>query len=77
MASDRITVRVPKQIDVLLRSRCRATGQTRSDLIRAALEAFLARPERAGSAYDVAAKAGLIGCVKGAPKTLSTNGRKS
>jgi hypothetical protein len=75
MASQRITVRVPKTLGVLLRDRSRAKGQTPSDLVRAALETYLGRGGNSRSAYELAEEAGLIGCVVRAPKDLSTNRR--
>ena len=75
MASQRITVRVPKTLGVLLRSRSRASGQTPSDLVRVALETYLVRGGISRSAYELAEEAGLIGCVRRAPKDLSTNPR--
>ena len=75
MASQRITVRVPKTLGILLRSRSRASGQTPSDLVRVALETYLVRGGISRSAYELAEEAGLIGCVRRAPKDLSTNPR--
>ena len=75
MASQRITVRVPKALGTLLRDRSRAKGQTPSDLVRVALETYLVRGENPRSAYDLAEETGLIGCVRRAPKDLSTNPR--
>jgi hypothetical protein len=75
MASQRITARVPKNLGVLLRNRARAQGQTPSDLVRVALESFLCRADSPNSAYEEAKAAGLIGCVRRAPKDLSTNRR--
>jgi len=75
MASQRITVRVPKALGTLLRSRSRACGQTPSDLVRVALETYLAQGGISRSAYELAEEAGLIGCVRRAPKDLSTNPR--
>jgi hypothetical protein len=75
MASQRITVRVPKSLGILLRSRSRASGQTPSDLVRVALETYLTRGGISRSAYELAEEAGLIGCVRRAPKDLSTNPR--
>jgi hypothetical protein len=75
MASQRITVRVPKTLGTLLRNRSRAKGQTPSDLVRVALETYLGRGEKSRSAYELAEEAGLIGCVRRAPKDLSTNPR--
>ena len=73
MASERITVRVPSILGVRLRDRFRVKGQTPSDLVRAALEHYLGEEPGAGSAYELAEAAGLIGCVRSAPKDLSTN----
>jgi metal-responsive CopG/Arc/MetJ family transcriptional regulator len=75
MASQRITVRVPKTLGTLLRDRSRAKGQTPSDLVRIALEAYLVREGASRSAYEMAEEAGLIGCARRAPKDLSTNRR--
>jgi hypothetical protein len=75
MASQRITVRVPATLGVRLRDHSRVKGQTPSDLVRVALENFLVEEGSSGSAYDLAEAAGLIGCVRRAPKDLSTNPR--
>ena len=75
MASQRVTVRVPKSIGSLLRSASRAKGQTPSELVRAALESYLGRETNMHSAYELAEEAGLIGCVRRAPKDLSTSPR--
>lgn len=75
MASHRITVRVPKTLGTLLRDRSRAKGQTPSDLVRVALEAYLGRGASPNSAYELAEEAGLIGCAGRAPRDLSTNRR--
>jgi len=75
MASQRITVRVPKTLGELLRDRSRAKGQTPSDLVRVALETYLGRESSPRSAYDLAHEAGLIGCARSAPKNLSSNRR--
>lgn len=73
MATQRITVRVPKSLGALLRNRSRLKGQTPSDLVRTALEQYLGREGTTQSAYDAAEEAGLIGCLRRAPKDLSTN----
>jgi hypothetical protein len=73
VASHRITVRVPKTLGIQLRDRSRAKGQTPSDLVRIALETYLGRGGSPNSAYELAEQAGLIGCVRRAPKDLSTS----
>jgi len=75
MASQRITVRVPKELGVLLRDRSRAKGQTPSDVVRVALETYLGRGAKSLSAYELAEQAGIIACAIRAPKDLSTNPR--
>ena len=75
MASQRITVRIPKALGALLRDRSRAKGQTPSDLVRVALETYLGRAGNSRSAYEHAEESGLIGCAGRAPKDLSTNRR--
>ena len=73
MASNRITVRVPKQLEALLRDRSRTRGQTPSDVVRDALETYLGFGGRSLSAYELARGAGVIGCATREPKDLSTN----
>jgi metal-responsive CopG/Arc/MetJ family transcriptional regulator len=75
MASQRITVRVPATLGTRLRRSSRVSGQTPSDLVRVALENYLRSESSEGSAYKLADAAGLIGCVRRAPKDLSTNRR--
>lgn len=43
--------------------------------MRDALESYLGRAENAKSAYELAEASGLIGCIRHAPKDLSTNRR--
>jgi hypothetical protein len=43
--------------------------------VRIAVENYLGETVSTGSAYELADAAGLIGCVKHAPKDLSTNRR--
>jgi metal-responsive CopG/Arc/MetJ family transcriptional regulator len=73
MASQRITVRLPAVLGTRIRDRSRVKGQSPSDLVRIALENYLNQETNSGSAYDLAAAAGLIGSFNRAPKDLSTN----
>lgn len=75
MSSQRITIRVPKQLSARLRDRSRVNGQTPSDVVRTALEEYLGSGGNSRSAFDLAAEAGLIGCVQGARRDLSVNPR--
>jgi predicted DNA-binding protein len=75
MSLQRITVRVPTSLGARLREHSRVKGQTPSDLVRVALENYLREGGSVGSAFELAEAAGLIGCVRRAPKDLSTNRR--
>jgi metal-responsive CopG/Arc/MetJ family transcriptional regulator len=73
MASQRISVRVPGGIARRLKERSRVTGARESQVVRQALEEYLAKNSEHETAYDRAKKAGLIGCVRGGRKDASTN----
>ncbi len=75
MTSTRITIRVSEAIEKRLRSRSRIQGQTESELVREALESYLAKSDGDRPAYELAEEAGLIGCIPRAPRDLSTNRR--
>jgi hypothetical protein len=75
MASQRITIRVPGSLGARLRDRSRTKGQTPSELVRVALENYLGTTASQRSAYELAEDAGLIGCVRRAPRDLSTHRR--
>jgi metal-responsive CopG/Arc/MetJ family transcriptional regulator len=75
MASDRITVRIPKVLTERLRARSAASGANESQMVRKALEQYLNQPSGHSSAYELAAAAGIIGVTKDLPKDLSTNPR--
>jgi len=73
MASRRISVRVPGGIARRLKERSQATGTRESEVVRQALEKYLPENSSEQTAYDLAKRAGLIGCIRSAPKDLSTN----
>ena len=79
MASARITIRLPETLGQRLRHRSRIKGQPESELVREALETYLAQPTEALPAYELAEAAGLIGCIGRGPKSppadLSSNPR--
>jgi predicted DNA-binding protein len=75
MASNRITIRIPENLAQRLRSHSRMHGKPESELVRQALESYLAQPGEARPAYELAREAGLIGCVRRAPRDLSTHPR--
>ena len=73
MKEVRITVRFPAELRRRLKSAAQRSGRRESDLVREAVERQLAADEKRPTAYDVAKKAGLIGCIRGGPRDLSTN----
>ena len=75
MASQRISIRVPSALEQRLRKRSLMEGKSESEVVREALETYLAKTDDELSAYAVADGAGLIGCVRRAPKDLSTDRR--
>ena len=72
-SSHRITIRVPQSLSKRLKLHAGMKGLPESELVRDALETYLGQAPVAMSAYDLAREAGLIGCVRGAPRDLSTN----
>ena len=73
MASARITIRLPETLGQRLRHRSRIKGQPESELVREALETYLAQPTEARPAYELAEAAGLIGCIGRGPKSPPTD----
>jgi predicted DNA-binding protein len=73
MPKGRITIRVPDSLENKLRGQARLKGRSESQLVREALETYLGQEAPARSAYELAEEAGLIGCVRRAPKDLSTH----
>ena len=71
----RISVRVPPRLDQRLQRRTKLTGKSESAIVREAIEAHLAEPPDAGSAYALAVRLGLVGMAKGLPPDLSTNSK--
>ena len=75
MASQRISIRIPGTLGQRLRKRSVMKGQSESEVVREALETYLASTTGERSAYELAEQAGLIGSVRRAPRNLSTNRR--
>ncbi|MBI1904579.1 MAG: CopG family transcriptional regulator [Planctomycetia bacterium] len=72
MSTGRITLRVDEVLQEKLGTLAQAAGKSESQIVREALEDYLSR-HTVVTCYDVAKKAGIIGCVKGGPKDMSTN----
>ena len=68
----RISIRLPKKLAQGVRELVTATGQSESEIVRAALEDYCRSHGQQPSCYDLAASAGILGCGTG-PADLSTN----
>jgi len=75
MSPNRITIRVPESLGERLRNHSRLKGETESDLVRAALEAYFEQSGKERLAYEMAEETGIVGCIRRAPKDLSSNRR--
>ena len=75
MPTQRISVRIPGALGQKLKKRSRVQQKSESDLVREALESYLAESNDEPSAFDLAQRSGLIGCVRRAPRDLSTSRR--
>ena len=75
MPLNRITIRVPDSLGERLRNRSQVKGETESELVRAALEAYFEQSHGERLAYEMAEETGVVGCIRRAPKDLSTNRR--
>jgi len=73
MSSQRITIRISESLVQRLKQHAGARRRSESALVREALENYLGEVPASSSAYDLARKAGLIGCVRRGPSDLSTN----
>jgi metal-responsive CopG/Arc/MetJ family transcriptional regulator len=73
MSARRISIRVSQELEKQLAAIVQSTGQTESEVVRAALEDYCEKHSTKPSAYDLFKAAGLIGCAKDLPADLSTN----
>lgn len=73
MASGRLSIRIPEELQDHLESLAHLTGKSESEIVREALEEYCGRHGPGASCYDLAEKAGWLGRVSNLPKDLSTN----
>jgi hypothetical protein len=73
VASKRLSVRIEPRLQNSLRRKATLAQKSESVIVREALETYLAAVPDEPSAYDVARKAGVIGCARSGPRDLSTN----
>jgi predicted DNA-binding protein len=72
MTSDRITVRLSRELQRELRALKKATGKSESEIVRIAIKELCRQHRDEPSCYDIAVRMGIVGAVKGGPKDLST-----
>lgn len=72
MASSRISIRIPRELRRRLEEEATRNAKPESEVVREALEGHLSRAGRE-TCYELARRLGIIGCVKKAPRDLSTN----
>ncbi len=75
MKPTRLSVRLPEQLRHTLDRHVTLGDRSASDVIRVALKEYFEKHPPPESAYDAFLRLGIIGCVKGAPRDLSTNRR--
>lgn len=73
MTDSRISVRLDAETRRRLKAELEASGRSESDLVRAALAAYLHKHPAAPSCLELASQQGLIGCAGRLPRDLSTN----
>lgn len=73
METRRLSVRIDPRLQSSLRRRADLAQKSESAVVREALETYLSAAPDGASAYDLALRAGIIGCAKSAPRDLSTN----
>ena len=75
MATNRISIRMDEELRRDLQRHASVVGKPESEIVRTALEEYLTSHAGRQSLYDVLLQTGFIGCVRNAPRDLSTNRR--
>jgi len=73
MAAPRISIRVRPDLRRRLQQEASMNGQSESELVRAALEAYFEAHAKRETCYALARRINLLGCVKNGPSDLSAN----
>ena len=69
----RLSIRITEKLREQLAAAAKTSGRRESEVVREALEQYVAPLDAGENAYEMAKRLKLIGCVKGAPSDLSTN----
>lgn len=75
MASARLSVRIPPELQKSLDALVAAAGTSEAEVVRAALTEYCQKHAKELTAYEVAQEAGVLGCVSGGPSDRSTHPR--
>jgi Ribbon-helix-helix protein, copG family len=71
-----LTIKLPAALDQALALASKRAHLTKSELVRRAVAAYVARPPGDGAFVSALEQAGdLVGCFKGGPKDLASNPR--
>ncbi len=68
-----LSVKLPPVLEAKLRVVARERHMSKSDVVRAALEAYFARDGKPRKLSFLELAGDLVGCLKGGPRDLSTN----
>lgn len=71
MRTQRISVRIDKELQRRLEWEVETTGKREAEVVREALEEHLKKQVAGENAYTVALRCGIIGSIRGAPADLS------
>jgi hypothetical protein len=73
-AMNTLTIKIPDDLDAALSLASRREHLTKSELVRRALSAYVARPAGVAPFVSALEQAGdLVGCFKGGPRDLASN----
>jgi hypothetical protein len=73
MSSYRLSIRIDPVLAHTIQAHAQASGRRASEVVREVLEQHFNTRRPPLSCYELARKAKVIGCVKDAPRDLSTN----
>lgn len=75
MSDQRLSIRIPEDLQEQLVTLINATGKSESEIVREALTDYCRDHLASQTCFDIANAAGAIGCAKKLPADLSTNKR--
>jgi len=70
-----LTVRLDRELERRLDSACKRQRTTKSEVVTRLVREYVAREPQL-SAYEIAEKLGLIGCVEGGPRDIAARAKQ-